>query len=120
MTFSEYLATSFDQGLMAAIRRHGLVLLLGPMAVALLFYAVNPNLPGMYVSKAYLRLDGASAELLARERTNPLVADQLLGGLPETNEKTTTTRLYYLLTFMELVDAGLREIPPSSGNIASK
>jgi hypothetical protein len=37
MTFSKYLASSFDQKLIAAICRHYLVLLLGPIIAALLF-----------------------------------------------------------------------------------
>jgi hypothetical protein len=80
MTFSEYLASSFDQELIAAIRRHRLVLLLGPLIAALLFYAIKPNLPGTYVSKAYVRLDAARAESLALARTDPDIADRFLRG----------------------------------------
>jgi hypothetical protein len=106
MTFSEkHLASSLDQSLMAAIRRHYLALLLGPIIAALLFYALNPELPGMYVSKAYVRLDGANAESLSLERTNYAVTDLLLGGLPETKEKSIPTRAYHLMNFIELVDA---------------
>jgi hypothetical protein len=113
MTFSEYLASSFDQELIAAIRRHRLVLLLGPPIAALLFYAINPDLPGMYVSKAYVRLDRASAESLAEERTYSVIVDRFLGELPVMKEKSTISRLYHLKTFMELVDV---EPPESTAN----
>ena len=95
MTFSEYLASSFDQSLIAAIRRHYPVLLLGPIIVALLFYALSPELPGMYVSKAYVRLDRANAESLSQERTNRAVAlAQLVDAEPPGS--TATERLYRL------------------------
>jgi hypothetical protein len=110
MTFSEYLASSFDQSLIAEIRRHYLALLLGPIIVALLFYALSPELPGMYVSKAYVRLDRANAESLSLERTKLAVANLLLGGLPEIKEKSDSTRTFHLTSFMELVDAE----PPGS------
>jgi hypothetical protein len=101
MTFSEYFASSFDQSLIAAIRRHYLALLLGPIIAALLFYALNPELPGMYVSKAYVRLDRANAESLSLERTNRAVANLVLGGLPQLVDaeppgSTATERLYRL------------------------
>jgi hypothetical protein len=110
MTFSEYLASSFDQSLIAAIRRHYPVLLLGPIIVALLFYALSPELPGMYVSKAYVRLDRANAESLSLERTNRAVANLPLGGLPEIKAKSDSNRAFHLMSSMELVDAE----PPGS------
>jgi hypothetical protein len=97
--FSDYLASSFDQELMAVIRRHRRVLLFGPLIAALLFYAINPDLPGTYVSKAYVRLDRDRTESLVLQRFNPVVADRLLGPHPD------ASRLYHLNTFMELVDA---------------
>ncbi len=87
MTFSEYLASSFDPELIAAMRRHRLVLLLGPIIAALLFYAINPEFPGTSVSKAYVRLDAARAESLALERTDPDIADQLLRWHPRHERK---------------------------------
>jgi hypothetical protein len=110
MTYSEYLASSFDQRLIAAIRRHTPVLLLGPIIAGLLFYAINPDLPGMYVSKAYLRFDRARADSLALYRTNPFLADLFLGGLPETGAKNTTARVFFLMNFMDVIDAE----PPGS------
>jgi hypothetical protein len=50
----------------------------------------------LYVSKAYVRLNRANAELLSLERTNPAVADLLLGGPPEIEEKSTPPVLFIL------------------------
>jgi hypothetical protein len=82
MTFSEYAASPFDQSLIAAIRRHYRALLLGPIIAALLFYFLNPELPGMHVSKAYVRLDRANAESLSLNA--PIVPSRadFLAGFP--------------------------------------
>src|SRR4051812_43023433 len=67
----------FDRETIAAVRRRFWLLLLGPVVAALAVYAINPDLPGMYVSTAYLRLDPATAESLLVQRKNPSLNENL-------------------------------------------
>ena len=104
----------FDREVIAALRRRYWLLLLGPIVAALAVYAINPDLPGMYASRAYLRLDPATAESLSNQRRNPALADKLFGALPETGHKSTAARVEFLSTFMNLTPVE----PSGSGEAA--
>jgi hypothetical protein len=55
----------FDSELIGAVRRWYLPLLFGPLLATIATYAIDPNLPGLYTSAAYLRLDTAAAQSLS-------------------------------------------------------
>ncbi len=101
----------FDREMITALRRRYPLLLLGPIVAALAVYAINPDLPGMYASRAYLRLDPATAESLSNQRRNPALADRLFGALAETSHKSNAARVEFLSTFMSLAEVG----PSGSG-----
>ena len=105
----------FDREMIAAVRRRWWVVLLGPIVAAVAVYAINPDLPGTYVSTAYLRLDPATAESLSIQRKNPSLADLFFGNLPETSSKGNVARIKLLSTFMSLT-----EVEPSGSGDAPR
>jgi len=121
MTFSEYLASSFDQSLIAAIRRHYLALLLGRSLSRCRFTLSTRNCRGCMSARLRCGWTARTRNRYRWKRTNRAVANLLLGGLPEIKEKK---RLHPDFSPYELYGTrrlpSRREVPPPNGYIASK
>jgi hypothetical protein len=93
----------FTQELVMAVIRHYWLLLLGPIAVALLAYAITAAIAPKYVSTAFLRIDRAMARSLEGIMSSPGEADKVLAKYPETGNNPEA-RVRYLSENMWLTD----------------
>ena len=93
----------FSQELVMAVAHHYWVLLIGPILVGLLAYAIASAVPGKYTSTAYLRIDRSMARSLEAIMTAPAEADKILSKYPETGS-STEARVRYLYDNLWLTD----------------
>jgi hypothetical protein len=93
----------FSQELVMAVAHHYRLLLIGPILVALVAYAIASVVPGKYISTAYLRIDRAMARSLEAIMTSPAEADKVLANYPETGS-TSEARVRYLSDNLWLTD----------------
>jgi hypothetical protein len=101
-TLSERMA---EVDALAAMRRYLWALLIAPPLVGAIFYAINPDLPGPYVSRATLRMDAKTAASLDIERTNPRLADLFYKNDPAAGRDTEArTRWLFSSVMVRPVD----------------
>lgn len=93
----------FSQDLVMAVAHHYRLLLIGPILIALLAYAIAWVVPAKYISTAYLRIDRAMARTLEAIMTSPAEADRVLSKYPETGS-TPEARIRYLSDNLWLTD----------------
>ena len=93
----------FSQELVMAVAHHYWLLLLGPILVGLIAYAIASAVPGKYTSTAYLRIDRAMARSLEAIMTSPAEADKILSKYPETGS-STEARVRYIYDNLWLTD----------------
>lgn len=93
----------FSQELVMAVAHHYWLLLIGPILVGLVAYAIASAVPGKYTSTAYLRIDRAMARSLEAIMTSPAEADKILSKYPETGSNTEA-RVRYLYDNLWLTD----------------
>jgi hypothetical protein len=105
---SEYRApdgseSAFSQELIALIRSYYILLIAGPIIIALAAFAVLSCLPDKYTSIAYLRMDREEARSFMTMATSPAVADKALASYPDAGT-STESRIRYLTERVGLTD----------------
>jgi uncharacterized protein involved in exopolysaccharide biosynthesis len=93
----------FSQELVMAAANHYWLLLIGPIVVGLIAYAIASVVPGKYTSTSFLRIDRGQARSLEALMTSPGEAEKILSKYPATGS-SIEARVRYLSSNLGLTD----------------
>jgi hypothetical protein len=94
---------AFSQELIALIRSHYILLLAGPIVIALATFAISSFLPDKYTSISYLRMNREMSRSFMTMTISPAIVDKVLARYPEAGT-STESRIRYLTERIALTD----------------